>query len=76
MAASKAPNAPPDEIEVVKKEQTDPPVNFQDVSDEYPAKKRKKVLLKMDVRIVPLLMLLYCMSVEYSIPIDVFVTNL
>jgi hypothetical protein len=32
---------------------------YQDVSDEYPVKKRRKVLWKIDIRIIPLLMILY-----------------
>lgn len=62
MADDKPTHAPADEIEVAKQQQQEAmTVGFQDVSDEYPAKKRKRVLMKMDVRIVPLLMFLYCM---------------
>jgi ArsR family metal-binding transcriptional regulator len=67
MADNKPTNAPADEIEVAKEQQQEiMTMGFHDVSDEYPAKKRKRVLMKMDVRIVPLLMLLYCMYPNFS----------
>lgn len=61
MADHKPTDAPLDEIELAKEQQqeTAVPNGYHDVSDEYPAKKRKKVLLKMDIRILPLLMILY-----------------
>ncbi|KAF4450507.1 MFS general substrate transporter [Fusarium austroafricanum] len=35
---------------------------YQDVSDEYPAKKKSNVLWKIDIRIIPILMVLYILS--------------
>lgn len=61
MAEPKPQNVPVDEVEAVKPDdRNDAQVGYQDISDEFPAKKRKKVLLKMDSRIVPMLLLLYC----------------
>ena len=59
MADNKPTYAPAHEIELAKEQQLEAmPNGYHDVSDEYPAKKRKKVLFKMDVRIIPLLMVL------------------
>lgn len=61
MADPKPTTAPADEVEMAKGPPgAVVPGAYQDISDEFPAKKRKKMLLKMDVRIVPVLMLLYC----------------
>jgi hypothetical protein len=61
MTDNKPMTAPADEIELAKDHrEAAEAVAYQDVSDEYPAKKRKRVLLMMDIRIVPILMLLYC----------------
>lgn len=53
-------NVPVDEVEDSKSDNRNEMMGYQDVSDEFPAKERRKVLFKMDVRIVPMLMLLYC----------------
>lgn len=45
--------------ETVEVAAADMPDGYQDVSDEYPAKLKRKLLLKMDVRIIPVLMMLY-----------------
>jgi hypothetical protein len=61
MAESKERTASATQIETTKLDDTSNPVlAYQDISDEYPAKKRRRLLLKMDLRILPLLMLLYC----------------
>ncbi|PNP77094.1 hypothetical protein FNYG_09563 [Fusarium nygamai] len=63
MADNKPTSAPADEIELVnRQEQEAMPNAYHDVSGEYPTKKRKKVLLKMDLHIIPLLMILYLLS--------------
>ncbi|KAF5709074.1 high-affinity nicotinic acid transporter [Fusarium mundagurra] len=63
MAGNKPTSAPADEIELVKRqEQEAMPNAYHDVSDEYPTKKRKKVLFKMDLHIIPLFMILYLLS--------------
>jgi hypothetical protein len=51
--------APVDEIELAKAQQEETPSGYHDISDEYPAKKRKRALFKMDIRIIPVLMALY-----------------
>ena len=61
MAEVKQDKALFEEAQIVKPEEGNECTAYQDVSDEFPAKKRKKVLLKMDIRIVPMLMLLYRM---------------
>ncbi|RGP76559.1 mfs general substrate transporter [Fusarium longipes] len=37
-------------------------MDYRDVSDEYPVRKRRKVLWKIDIRIIPILMILYILS--------------
>ena len=61
MTEVKQDKAPFEEAEIVKPDERNEVSAYQDISDEFPAKKRKKVLLKMDIRIVPMLMLLYRM---------------
>lgn len=61
MADIKPTSDPADEIELAKEQQLDATRNaYHDVSDEFPTRERKKVLFKMDIRILPMLMLLYC----------------
>jgi len=60
MADVKPTNPPVNEIELSKEQEQATTANgYHDVSDEYPAKKRKRVLFKMDIRIIPVLMALY-----------------
>lgn len=64
MAEVRPDKAPVEELEITKPENRHEPSAYQDISDEFPAKKRKKVLLEMDIRIVPMLMLLYCLFLD------------
>lgn len=72
MAEVRPEKAPFEESEVTKAEDRNMASAYQDISDEFPAKKRKKVLLKMDLRIVPMLMLLYCESLSLDPSILMF----